>query len=115
MRIVRALLLLFMAFVVFLIVMYPATRHTKRMRLAFREYFHARDADKAGSTAETKRDFEEARLKLAEVKRLERRENIVFEVVMLGVLGAAMYVFVRAGRRSVDGRQNVTEFFESSK
>lgn len=70
--------------------------------MAFKEYFQARDADKAASTAETKRAFNEARLKLEEAKRLDRRENLVFEAVMMVVLGATIFGFVRARKRSVD-------------
>jgi hypothetical protein len=109
MRIVRVLLLLFIGFVVLLMVCLPTASHTKRTRQAFREYFEAQRADEAGSTAETKRLVEAARLKVEEAKRLDRKRMLVLELGMLGVLGIAMYGFVRAGRRIVDGRQGVTE------
>lgn len=106
---VRVLLLLFMGLVVLLMVSCPAMRHTKRTKMAFKEFFEARRADEAGSTAETKRLLEAARLRVEDAKRLDRNENIIFEVVMLGVLGAAGYGFVRAGRRIVDGGQSEPE------
>jgi hypothetical protein len=104
MRIVRLLLLLFMGFVVLLMVSCPAIQHTTWTRSAFREFFTAQRADEAGSTEETKRNLEAARLKLEEAKRMDRKQILVIELVMLGILVAAGFGFMRAGRRTVADR-----------
>jgi hypothetical protein len=104
MRIVRVLLLLFIGFVVLLMVCLPTASHTKRTRQAFREYFEAQRADEAGSTAETKRLVEVARLKVEEAKRLDRKQILVIELVMLGILVGVGFGFMRAGRRTVADR-----------
>jgi hypothetical protein len=106
---VRVLLLFLMGLIVLMMVSCPAMRHTKRTKMAFKEFFEARRADEAGSTAETKRMLEAARSKVEDARRLDRRENIIFEVVMLGVLGAAGYGFARAGKRVVDGGRTESE------
>ena len=109
MRIVRVLLLLFMGFVALLMVSCPGLQDTKWRLSAHREYLAALRADEAQPTAETKRRVEDARLKLEEAKRKDRKQMIVLELVMLGILVLAGYGFMRAGRRTVAGGQNVAE------
>jgi hypothetical protein len=103
-RIVRVLLLLLIGFVVLLMVACPAMQHTTWTRSALRQSFEAQRADETGPTAETKRLVEAARLKVEEAKRMDLKQMFFIELVMLGILFAAGYVFVRAGRQVVDVR-----------
>ena len=104
-KVMRVLLLLFMGSIVLMMVSCPAMQHTPWTRSALKEFFAARRADEAGSTEETKRNLDAARLKLDEAKRKDRKQLLVIESLLLGVLGLAGYAFVRAGRRIVDGKQ----------
>lgn len=107
MTIMRALLLLFMGFLVLLMFGVATASHPqKRTKLAFFEYWKARQADEAGSTLETQRNLEAARFKLEEAKRLDLKKHVITESVLLAVLGLAMYGFVRAGRGIVDCKQS---------
>jgi hypothetical protein len=106
-RIVRVLLLLFMGCVVLAMVCCPGLQDTKWRHSASKEYFEARRSDEDGSTAETKRMVKAARLKLEEAKRLDRKQILGFELVMLGILVVAGYGFTRAGRRIVDPKDNL--------
>jgi hypothetical protein len=109
MRIVRVLLLLFIGLVVLLMVSCPAMQHTTWTRSAFREYFEAQRAQEAGSTAETKRKVEAAQLKLEKAKRKDRKQMLALELVMLRILGAAGYGFMRTGRGIVEDRPTESE------
>jgi hypothetical protein len=84
MKVLRIFLLLFMSMVVLMMAGCPAQYDSKRRHTARRHY---RDAP----SEETRREIEEA-------KRLDRRDIMVFEFVMLGILGLSVYAFIRAGK-----------------
>jgi hypothetical protein len=42
---------------------------------------------------------EATRIELEEAKRLDRRDILVYELVMAGVLAVAVYAFIRTGRK----------------
>jgi hypothetical protein len=98
MKFVRALLLLFMGFVVLLMLSCPGLQDSKWRLSASKAYFEAARADEAGSTVETRRRVDVAKLKLEEAKRLDRKQMFIFELVMIGILVMAGFGFVRAGQ-----------------
>ena len=85
MKVLRTFLLLFITVVVLLMAGCPGLYDSKRRFDAQRHYGDA-------PSEETRREIEEA-------KRLDRRDIMVFEFVMLGILGFSVYVFIRAGKR----------------
>ena len=84
MKVSRMFLLLFMTLVGLLMAGCPGLYDSKRRSVAQRHY---------GDTPseETRREIEDA-------KRLDRRDIMVFEFVMLGILGFSVYAFIRAGK-----------------
>jgi len=62
----------------------PGLHDTKRRALAVQHYVDAPSND-------TKRELDEA-------KRLDRRDIIVLEFVMLGIFGSCLFAFIRAGK-----------------
>jgi hypothetical protein len=78
----RIILLLFMSLVVWMMVCCPGLWDSKRSFEAHRLYYDA-------PSEQTRRDLEEA-------KRLDRRDIMKFELVMIGILGVSAYSFIRA-------------------
>lgn len=76
---------MFMGLILLMMAGCPGIYDSKRRFAAHRHYADA-------PSDQTKREIEEA-------KRLDRRDIIVFEFVMLGVLGLSIYAFTRAGKR----------------
>jgi len=89
MRAYRLLLLPWMVLVVVAMVFAPGSYDTRRRATATRDYLVA--------------PSEETRQALSEAKRQERRNILIFECVMLGVLGLSGYAFVRSRRPDLGG------------
>jgi hypothetical protein len=85
MRAIRILLLLFMTFWILLMAGCPGMYDSIRMQRAFNHYYDA-------PNEKTRQDLDEAR-------RLDRRDILVYESIMAAILGAAIYGFIRAGRK----------------
>ena len=83
-KVLRIFLLLFMSLILLLMAGCPGLHDTKRMALAWRHYNDA-------PSEETRREIDDA-------KRLNNREIMVFEVVMLGIFGLSLFAFIRAGK-----------------
>ena len=81
----RIFLLLFMVLILLMMVGCPGLHDTTRHFEAYRHYRNA-------PSEETKRELDEA-------KRLDSHDIMVFEFVMLGILGLSVYAFTRAGKR----------------
>ena len=81
MRLLRVFLLLCMGLIVLMMAGCPGLYDSKRRVTAHRHYYDA-------PNEETKRELENA-------KRLDRRDIIVFETVMLGIFGVSVFAFVR--------------------
>jgi len=88
MRGIRILLLVFMTFWILLMAGCPGLHDTIRMQRAFNNYHDA-------PSEKTRQELEEAR-------RLDRRDIFIIEGIMAAILGAAIYGFIRAGRRVHD-------------
>jgi hypothetical protein len=84
MKLFRLFLLLCMSLIILLMAGCPGLHDTKR-KLAWRHYHDA-------PGEETRREIDEAR-------RLNNREIVVFEVVMVGIFGLFLVAFIRAGKR----------------
>ncbi len=81
-RVMRIVLLLFMSLIVWMMVCCPGLWDSKRSFEAHRYYNNA-------PSEETRRGLEEA-------KRLDRRDIMKFELVMICILGVSVYGFIRA-------------------
>lgn len=85
MRLLRLFLLLFMGFLLLVMAGCPGLYDSKRRAIAHQHYFDA--------------PSETTRTELEQAKRLDRRDVLVFEFVMAGTFAAALYAFIRAGRK----------------
>jgi hypothetical protein len=99
------LLLLFIAFVVLVMAVGPGLYDSKRRYAALghsisaqSRYVEARSADNKRGIEEAEREIKQAEQERQDAKRLDRRDLLVFELFMLGILGLSVYAFVRAGR-----------------
>jgi len=86
MRFIRAILLLFMAFWLLIMVGCPGLYDSHRTAVAYRHYFDNKN--------------DETRHEVDAALRLDRRDIIVYEIIMAAVLAAAIYGFIRAGRKT---------------
>jgi len=84
MKVLRIFLLLFMSLILLMMAGCPGLYDSKRRFTAQRHYEDA-------PSEETRREIEDA-------KRLDKRDIMVFEFVMLGILGFSVYAFIRAGK-----------------
>lgn len=98
MRVLRTFLLLFMTLVVLLMAGCPGLYDSKRRFSSHRQFYDARRQHETAPTAETQRVLDGARRELDDAKRLDKRDIIVFEIIMLGILGVSIYAFIRAGK-----------------
>jgi hypothetical protein len=85
MRAIRILLILFMSFWIIIMAGCPGLYDSRLMALAVQHYNDART--------------DASRHELDEARRLDRRDILIYEMIMAGVLGAAIYGFIRIGRR----------------
>lgn len=86
MTVLRIFLLLFTSLILLLMAGCPGLRDSTRRFTAERHYHDA-------PSAETRQELNEA-------KRLDHRDVVVFEFVMLGMFGLSFYAFIRAGKRA---------------
>jgi hypothetical protein len=86
MSVLRFFLLLFMGFLLLVMAGCPGLYDSNRRAIAHRHYYDA--------------PSEATRIELEEAKRLDRRDIVVYELVMAGVFTVAVYAFIRAGRRA---------------
>jgi hypothetical protein len=98
MKVLRILLLIFMAFVVLLMAGCPGLYDSKRRFSSHRQFYDAQRQHETAPTAETQRALDGARKQLEDAKRLDRRDIMFFEAFMLGILGVSIYAFIRAGK-----------------
>jgi predicted alternative tryptophan synthase beta-subunit len=98
MKVLRTLLLLWMGLVVWVMVSYPPLYDSEVRRTAMRQSFEARRAHESAPNPETLRAVEEAKRQVAEAKRLDKKNIMVFELVMFGVLGVSVFAFFLLGR-----------------
>jgi predicted alternative tryptophan synthase beta-subunit len=98
MKVIRLLLLMFMAFVVLGMLVWPGLYDSKRRFSSHRQFSEARRQHEIAPTPETQRAFDAAKGVLEDAKRLDRRDIMVFEVFMLGILGVSVYAFICAGK-----------------
>ena len=86
MRVLRLFLLLFMGFLLLLMASCPGLYDSKRSAIAHRHHYDAPN--------------EVTRIELEEAKRLDRRDILVYQLVMAGVFTVTVYAFIRAGRKA---------------
>ena len=98
MKVLRIFLLMFMAFVMLLMAGCPGLYDSKRRFSSHRQFYDARRQHEIAPTPETQRAFDVAKRELDDAKRLDRRDIMVFEIFMLGILGVSVYAFIRAGK-----------------
>jgi hypothetical protein len=98
MKPLRILLLLFMTFVVLLMACGPGLYDSKRRFRSRHRYYWAQRNYESAPGVQAQREVEEARRGVEDANRLDRRDIMVFEIFMLGVLGASVYAFIRAGK-----------------
>jgi hypothetical protein len=84
--VVRALLLLFIVFLLLTMASCPGLWDTKRRAVAHRHYIDS-------PSQATEKELEDA-------KRLDRRDIIIFECVMGCIVGLAFYALIRVGRKA---------------
>jgi len=99
MKVLRIFLLLFMALVVLAMLVWPGLYDSKRRFSSHRQFYDVRRQHETAPTAETQRALEVARIELEEAKRLDRRDIMIFETFMLGILGVSVCGFIHAGKR----------------
>ncbi len=83
MKVIRFLLLVFMISIVLMMVGCPCLQHTTRRAIATRHYYDA-------PSDRTEREVDEA-------KRLDRRDILVFELVMAGLFVLSLRGYDRVG------------------
>jgi hypothetical protein len=98
MKVLRIFLLLFIGLVVLIQVRIPGLHDTQRRFLAVRHLKEAHQKFESAPGTETQRELEAATLELEEARRLDRRDLIVIELFLLGLLGTSAYAFIRAGK-----------------
>ena len=98
MKALRTFLLLLMALVVLAMLIWLGLYDSKRRFSSHRQFYEAQRQHEIAPTPETQRDFDEAKHALEEAKRLDRRDIIVVEIFMMGILGVSVYAFIRAGK-----------------
>jgi hypothetical protein len=98
MKMLRVFLLMFMALVMLSMVCFPGLYDSKRRFSSHRQLYDAQRQHEIASTPETQSAFDMATRALEDAKRLDRRDIMVFEIFMLGVLGVSVYAFLRAGK-----------------
>ena len=86
MRFIRAILLLFITFWLLMMVGCPGLYDSRRTFVAHSHFYDV-------PSEKTKQELNEAH-------RLDRRDIIVYEIIMAAVLAAAIYGFIRAGRKT---------------
>ena len=86
MRVSRIILLLFISFWLFLMAGCPGLYDSHRTAVAYRHYFDNKN--------------DETRHQVDAALKLDRRDIIVYEIIMTAILIAAIYGFVRAGRKT---------------
>lgn len=86
MRVIRVILLVFISFWLSLMLGCPGIYDSHRTAVAYRHYFDNKND-------ETRREVDAAR-------KLDRRDIVVWEIIMAAVLAGAIYGFIRAGRRT---------------
>ncbi|HVK59202.1 MAG TPA: hypothetical protein VM735_10500 [Candidatus Kapabacteria bacterium] len=74
-----------MGFLLLVMVSCPGLYDSKRRAIATRHHFEA--------------PSEATRIELEKAKNLDRRDILVYELVLAGVFAGAAYIFVRAGRK----------------
>lgn len=82
----RIFLPLFIGFWLVLMVGCPGTYDSRRSAIAHKHYFDA--------------PSDETRLDVAEAHRLDKRGILVSEVIMAAILAAAIYGFIRTGKKA---------------
>jgi len=98
MKAIRILLILFITYILLLMVGCPGLYDSKRR---FSSRRHLSDADRQNvfaRTSDTQKAVEAARLEVEEANRLDRRDILIFEAVMLPILGVSVYAFIRVGK-----------------
>jgi len=98
MKVLRIFLLLFMAFVLLLMAGCPGLHDSKRSFSSHRHFFDAQRQHETAPSVETQRALDAATRELENAKRLDRRDIMFFEAFMLGILGVAIYAFIRGGK-----------------
>jgi hypothetical protein len=82
---IRVLLFFFIAMVLLIMIGLPRLYDSRRMALAFQHHNES-------PSEETRREIEQAR-------QLDRREILVSELVLAGILGLSVFVFIRVRRK----------------
>lgn len=98
MKALRVFLLMFMALVVLLMAGGPGLYDSKRRFSAHRHFYDAQRQHETVPNVETQRALEVARRELTDAERSDRRNIMIFEILMLGVLGVSVSAFIRAGK-----------------
>jgi hypothetical protein len=94
----RISLLLLMGLVVTAQVCLPGLHDTRRRSSAMHQIFDAQQQHESAPSAKTQQKLVAANLELTEARRLDRRDLLVMELFLLGVLGASAYAFIRVGK-----------------
>ena len=103
----RLSLLLLMGLIISAQISLPGLQDTRRRSLAMHQLFDAHQQHESAPSTVTQQKLAAANLELAEARRLDRRDLILIELFLLGVLGASAYAFIRAGRH-MDNIQTTT-------
>src|ERR1041384_4647494 len=85
MKALRFFLLLLMGFLLLVMAGCPGLYDSKRRAIASRHHYDAHS--------------DATRIELEEAKRLDRRDILVYELVMAGIFAGAVNAFIRAGRK----------------